>query len=99
MGPVLKGILPIPIDDHILRKILETEPVIVRFQGLRGISVQQRKALLHPSGKVAGRGGRVRVGLVRQQGGSQERQGDGKDRHPRPEPYAEGLIHDDRAPP
>ena len=100
MGPGLEGVLPVPVHDHVLRQVLQAEPGFrIGLQGLPGIVVQQGEPLLHPAAEVAGRGGGVRVRLVRQQGGHQQRQGDGNDRHPRPEPYAEGLTHGDRAPP
>ena len=98
MGPGLEGVLAVPVHYHVLRQVFQTEPGLgVGRQGLRGVTVQQGEPRLHAAAEVAGRGFRVRVRLVRQQGGDQQRQGDGKDRHPRPEPYAEGLIHGDRA--
>ena len=98
MGPGLQGILPVPVHDHVLRQVLQAEPGFrVGLQGFGGETVQQREPLLHPAAEVMGHGLRIRMRLVRQQGGHQQRQGDGKDRHPRPEPYAEGLTHGDRA--
>ena len=100
MGPGLEGVLPIPVHDHVLRQVFQAEPgVRVGGQGFRGVTVQQGEPRLHATAEVAGRGFRIRVRLVRQQGGDQQRQGDGKDRHPRPKPYAEGLIHGDTARP
>ena len=100
MGPGLEGVLVVPVHDHVLRQVLQAEPGLrIGLQGLLRIAFQDGQPLFHAQADLAGRRCGVRVGLVRQEGGHQERQGDGKDRHPRPEPYAEGLTHGDKAPP
>ena len=98
MGPGLKGVLPVPVHDHVLRQVLHTKPALrVGLQGLGGEAVQQGEALLHPAAEVPRRGLGFRVDLVREQGGHEQHQGDGKDRHSCPEPYEAGLTHGDRA--
>ena len=96
--PGLERILPVPVHDHVLRQVFQPKPGGgVGFQGLGGIAVQQRQAALHPLAQFPGGGLGVRMGLVRQERGHEEHQGDGKDRHPRPKPYAVGSTHGDRA--
>ena len=98
MGPGLEGVLPVPVHDHVLRQVFQPEPGFrIGLQSLCGIAVQQGHPLFHPAAEVPGRGSGVRIGLVGEQGRSQEDQGDGKYRHPRPKPYAQGFTHGDMA--
>ena len=100
VDPGLEGVLPVPVDDHVLRKVLDAEPFLrIGRQRLGGIAVQFGEPPLHPDTEFAGHGRRVGVLLVRQQGHDEQRQGDGKDRHPRPQPYAEFSTHGDKARP
>ena len=100
MDPGLEGVLPVPVHDHVLRQVLDAEPFLrVGRQRLGGIAVQLGEPALHADAEFAGHGRRVGMLLIGQQGHDQQRQGDGKDRHPRPQPYAEFLTHGDKARP
>ena len=100
MGPGLERIRPVSVHDHILRKVLQPQPFVrIGREGLAGIAVQDVQAALHPEAELTRHGTGVGMPLVRQEGYRKEHQGDGKHRHPGPQPYAQFPIHGDRARP